>query len=329
MTSTLGSPSAAALPDGVAALAHWGVIRARGADAADFLRRQLTSDVATLDAGQAKLAGYCSAKGRLLASFVAWRPAEDEVLLACSASLLDATLKRLRMFVLRAKCELGDATAEVALHGVACADPATAAAALGDEAARAAVWQRVRGGDGASLIRLPDAAGRRRWLLAAPPGAALPALPPLAADAWRWLEVASGVAVVEAATADRHVPQMLNFELLGGVDFGKGCYPGQEVVARSQYRGTLKRRSLLFALDDGAASAGQEVFHSDDPGQPAGEVVNAAAAPAGGGAGALALVELKFAALDAGTLHLGAPGGPPLRPVAMPYEVPLHTVDPA
>ncbi len=327
MNDTLSSGPA---PSGAAALAHWGVIRASGEDAASFLQGQLTSDVASLDASGARLAGYCSPKGRLLASFVVWRPAADEVLLACSADLLPVTLKRLKMFVLRARCVLTDATQEVPLTGIACADAAVAAEVLGAAAAGAGVWQRVER-DGASLVRLPDAAGALRWLAAAPaPGFAPPALPPMRVAAWRWLEVASGVATIEAATADLFVPQMLNYELLGGVDFRKGCYPGQEVVARSQYRGTLKRRSLLFEVD-APAQAGQEVFHSEDPGQPAGQVVNAAAAPGGeASAGAsLALVELKFAALETGTLQLGAADGPALRPAAMPYAVPLHAVDPA
>ena len=322
--------------DGAAALTHWGVIRARGADAATFLHGQLTTDVQALDACRAVLAGYCSAKGRMLASFVVWRPAADEFLLGCSADLLVATLKRLRMFVLRAKCQLDDASAEVPLIGLA--GPA-AAAWLGD-AAPHAVWARTSH-DGASAIRLPDAAGVPRFLLTGPPPD-VPALPP---GAWRWLEVHSGVATIEQATVDTFVPQMLNYELLGGVDFRKGCYPGQEVVARSQYRGTLKRRSFLFEIDCDAGTAvgapaigvhaGQEVFHTADPAQPAGQVVNAAPwpqAPGGESFAArwLALVELKFALLDAaGTLRLGAPGGPPLRQVALPYALPLLAVDPA
>ena len=333
----MNPPAPQQAPDGAAALAHWGVIRARGADAGAFLHGQLTNDVQALDACRAVLAGYCSAKGRLLASFVVWRPAADEFLLACSADLLAATLKRLRMFVLRAKCQLDDATAEVPLTGLA--GPA-AAAWLGD-AAPAAVWARTAH-DGAGAIRLPDAAGAPRFLLPGPPPADLPALP---LDAWRWLEVQSGVPTIEQATVDRFVPQMLNYEVLGGVDFRKGCYPGQEVVARSQYRGTLKRRSFLFEIDPEAGvagsapavavHAGQEVFHTADPAQPAGQVVNAAPWPqaAGGGLPAtrwLALVELKFALLDAaGTLHLGAPGGPPLRQVPLPYALPLLAVDPA
>ena len=331
----MNAPTSERAPDGAAALAHWGVIRARGADAAAFLHGQLTNDVQALDACRACLAGYCSAKGRLLASFVVWRPAADEFLLACSADLLAPTLKRLRMFVLRAKCQLDDGTADLPLTGLA--GPA-AAAWLGD-AAPASVWARTSH-DGASAIRLPDAAGVPRFLLTGPPPAELPALPP---GAWRWLEVESGVATIEQATVDTFVPQMLNYEVLGGVDFRKGCYPGQEVVARSQYRGTLKRRSFLFEIgaEAGAGApvpgvhAGQEVFHSADPGQPAGQVVNAAPEPQASGGERpathwLALVELKFALLDAaGTLHLGAPGGPPLRQVALPYALPLLAVEPA
>src|SRR5436190_18689507 len=104
--------------DGAVPLTHWGVIRARGEDAAGFLHSQLTNDFSVLGLSEARLAGYCSAKGRMLASFVAWKAAHDEILLACDASVLPATLKRLSMFVLRAKCKLSDASAEVPLFGV-------------------------------------------------------------------------------------------------------------------------------------------------------------------------------------------------------------------
>jgi folate-binding protein YgfZ len=147
-----------------------------------------------------------------------------------------------------------------------------------------------------------------------------PALPALSADAWAWLEVTSGIARIVDATVERFVPQMVNFELVGGVNFQKGCYPGQEVVARSQYRGIVKRRAFVFEAD-AAAQPGQEVFHSGDAEQPAGMVINAASL-----AGAhRALVEVKLAALDAGSLHLGAAGGPLLQRIALqPYAVPIE-----
>jgi folate-binding protein YgfZ len=302
--------------EGVARLVDWGVIRARGDEAASFLHGQLTSDIAHLGASQARLAGYCSAKGRLLASFIVWKAADDEVLLACSADLLAPTLKRLRMFVLRAKCLLSDASADLPLFGLA---GSQATAWLAD-AAPGAVWDK-RERDGVSTIRLPDAAGQARYLCA---GGHAPPLPSLPLETWLWLEVRSGVARIEQATVEQFVPQMLNYEVLGGVDFQKGCYPGQEVVARSQYRGSIKRRSFLFDAD-ASASAGQEVFHSDDPAQPAGKVVNAAQRPRGTPPGSLALVELKLAALDtAGSLHLGDPQGATLRRVELPYALPLE-----
>jgi hypothetical protein len=302
--------------EGVARLDDWGVIRASGTEAASFLHGQLTSDVAHLDASQARLAGYCSAKGRLLASFVVWRTGENEVLLACSADLLEATLKRLRMFVLRARCVLSDASAELPLYGLVGA-PATAWLA---DAAPGPVWGK-RERDGLCAIRLPDGAGQARYLCA---GGAAPPLSAISPAAWRWLEVRSGVARIEKATIEQFVPQMLNYELLGGVDFQKGCYPGQEVVARSQYRGSVKRRSFLFEAD-ATASAGDEVFHAGDPTQPAGKVVNAAAQPAGHPAGSLVLVELKLAALGGGSLHLGSPQGAALQRVELPYALPLES----
>ena len=310
--SDLPSNPSAPLPqlDGAVRLADWGLIRATGADAASFLHGQLTQDMTGLREGQARLAGYCSAKGRLLASFIVWREGPDNLLLACSADLLPATLKRLSMFVLRAKCKLSDASAELALWGLA------GAATLGPTAALAP-WQ-VQPAEGGWRLRLPDAAGLPRALQVQPTAAPAPAAATLASGDWQWLEVQSGIARIVGATVEQFVPQMVNLELVGGVNFQKGCYPGQEVVARSQYRGTLKRRAVLVDCDT-APVAGQELFHSDDPGQPAGLVALAAPAPQGGGS---ALVELKLAALAGGSLHLGAPDGPALRPAPLPYALP-------
>jgi tRNA-modifying protein YgfZ len=283
--------------DGAVRLTDWGVIRATGADAATFLQSQLTQDVRTLDAERAALAGWCSAKGRLLASFVAWRPEAETFLLACSADVLPAVLKRLSMFVLRAKCKLSDASAEVPLWGEA-------------GAASPPAWRR----DGAR-IGLPVAQGIARALRV---GEAPSSLPSLDAQAWAWLEVTSGLPRITAATVEQFVPQMVNLELVGGVDFQKGCYPGQEVVARSQYRGTLKRRAFVFHAS-AAAIAGQELFHSADAQQPAGMVVNAASWQGRH----RVLAEVKLAALSDGTLHLGDASGPVLTRVEMPYAVPI------
>jgi folate-binding protein YgfZ len=304
---------------GVCRLADRGVIRASGADAATFLQGQLTNDVASLDAGSARLAGFCSAKGRLQASFIVWRPAEDEFLLSCSTGVLAPTLKRLSMFVLRAKCKLTDASDEIALFGVA---GTAATAMLGD----CAVWRGRRHG-AATAFRLPDGAGSQRDLLAAPVDAEVDvgAAPAMTLETWRWLEVESGIVTIEASTVDRFVPQMVNFELVGGVDFKKGCYPGQEVVARSQYRGTTKRRTLLFDCDALPAPA-QDVFIAGAANEPAGTVVNAAPHPEHPGGSAL--VEVRLTALGA-DLRLGGADGPPLRQRPLPYPVPLDVAAPA
>lgn len=310
MTDTASPGQAQALPDDLFSspvqaavrLPDWGLIRALGPDAATFLQGQLTADVAGLQPGQATPAGYCSPKGRLLASFVVWRVSAEEFLLACSADLLAPTLKRLSMYVLRAKCKLSDAGAEWPVWGAV--GPADGAPA----------WT-ARSAGGTHAVRLPDAQGQARWLVAGTLEA-----PALEAAAWRQLEVHSGVVRIVAATADQFVPQMVNLELVGGVNFKKGCYPGQEVVARSQYRGTLKRRAVLLASPVPLAE-GQEVFHDADPGQPAGLV--ALAAPAVGASPALALVEVKRALAEGpGRFHLGAADGPALDPQPLPYPLP-------
>lgn len=289
---------------GASRLNDLGVIRAQGADAAAFLHGQLTSDFASLAPTEARLTGFCSAKGRLLATLIGWRSAEDELLLVLPAELLPPILKRLSMFVMRAKCKLSDVTADWQLWG------------LTGEAGPGLTW--TRGENGA--IRLPDAPGQALYLLPLPAAAQAPALP--AADDWHWLAVQSALPWVLAATSDQFVPQMLNFELLGGVNFKKGCYPGQEVVARSQYRGSLKRRSYLYELD-GMAAPGQEIFHSDDPGQPAGQVVNVAAHLGI----SLILAETKIAARNSGNLHLASADGPLLRPQAMPYALDVDVTE--
>ena len=294
--------------DGALRLHDWGLILAQGPEAAAFLNSQLTQQMLHLDAAQARPAGYCSPKGRLLATFVAWQAAPETIALACSADLLPVTLKRLSMYVLRAKCKLTDRSSQWPLYGLA--GPAADTVLAGSVAE--ADWACGRHGD-AWVIRLPVADGVSRCLWA---GADAPPLPSLADDAWRWLEVRSGVPRIVAATVDRFVPQMLNLELLGAVDFKKGCYPGQEVVARSQYRGTIKRRTYL--LDSAVPLApGDEVFHSDDPGQPAGMVVLAASLEGRHAA----LAELKMAALHSGTLHAGGADGPRLSAAALPYTL--------
>ena len=302
----------ASLPaiNGVAPLPHLGVIRAEGEDAARFLHGQLTQDFVLLGPDQARLAALCSPKGRMLASFIGIKPTPQEVLLICQADLLAATLKRLSMFVLRAKLCLSDASADFELHGL-----------MGNALEKIAKENRLtmecRDFSSGKLIFLPSAPGLERAIWIAPRGTSAPASASLAPDLWQWAEVQSGVAWVSAAIADQFVPQMLNYESVGGVNLKKGCYPGQEVVARSQFRGVLKRRAFIVHADAPLA-ASQEVFSAADPDQPCGLVVQAAPSPTGGFD---AIASLQISAAASPGLHAGSPDGPELTLKPLPYTL--------
>ncbi len=294
---------------GIALLPHWGVIRAQGEDAAKFLQGQLTQDFVLLGAAQARLAGFCTAKGRLQASFIGFKQSPTDILLICSRDILPATLKRLSMFVLRAKVKLSDASEEFLLRGLI---GNSASALVADHPA----WTRIES-DLASVIVLYPAQGQTRALWVAPVGGPEPVAGPISTELWQWSEVQSGIAMVSAPIVEAFVPQMLNYESVGGVNFKKGCYPGQEVVARSQFRGTLKRRTFLMHGDTEMA-AGQEVFHSSDTEQACGTVAQAAAAPGGGFD---ALVSMLTSAAESGELRLGNSQGPLLTLGHLPYAL--------
>ena len=259
---------------GITPLTHLGVIRAQGDEAAKFLHGQLTQDFALLGPQQGRLAAYLSPKGRMLASFIGCQRSATEVLLVCSRDLLAATLKRLSMFVLRTKVKLTDASDEFALYGLA----GDALISIAGSAYPA--WSKADFDD-QILVHLYPALGQPRGLWIAPQGSPAPQGQALDAALWAWGEVRSGVATLSAPLVETFVPQMLNYESVGGVNFKKGCYPGQEVVARSQFRGQLKRRTYL-AHSPSALAVGAEIFTAEDAEQAVGLVVQSAPAPAGG-----------------------------------------------
>ena len=298
--------------EGVVPVRSLGIIKVEGADAASFLQGQLTQDFVLLKPGEARLAAFCSAKGRMQASFVGVKrnrdDGDEEILLMCSLDVLPATLKRLSMFVMRAKARLTDASGEFSIFGVAGA----AARNLGLNVNTP--WLAATVGTGTAISLYPAmTVARALWV--GPKSDAPPAGITLAEALWANSEVLSGIATINAKTADAFVPQMLNYESVGGVNFKKGCYPGQEVVARSQFRGTLKRRGYIVHGDEPMA-AGDEVFASTDAEQPCGTVAQAAACPAGGFD---AIVSMQVAAAGAGGLTLGSAGGAKLELQALPY----------
>jgi folate-binding protein YgfZ len=307
----------------VAPLTDLGLIAATGEEAAAFLHNQLTNDVEHLGSADARLAGYCSPKGRLLATFLMWKSA-DAIMLQVPRQIQPAVQKRLQMFILRTKAKLVDRSDEYVALGLA-GEPAAAVLTQWFPTLPAAPYSKVESEAG-TLIRMPDAfnAPRYQWIASVDAAqqawaALTKALTPVGTQVWRLAEINAGVPQITQPTQERFVPQMVNFELIGGVNFKKGCYPGQEIVARSQYLGKLKRRMVLASVDTREASPGMEVFSSADPEQPCGMIVNAEPNSSGG---ADCLVELKLAALEDGTVHLGSAAGAMLRFNPLPYRLP-------
>lgn len=298
----------AAMPHGgVAMLRHLGVLSVSGPDAASFLHNQLTNDVLALPRGSLHLAGYCSAKGRLLATMIVCKT-DDAVLLVTPRDLLPGLQKRLQMFVLRAKVALSDVSEQHRVIGIAAPDPDSLS--LSEAAGCYGSW--------------PSAPGLHRglWIGTLEQASALGErlsgrLATVDDSVWRWLDIRAGLPMVVEATREQFVPQMINFDLVGGVNFRKGCYPGQEVVARSQYLGKLKRRMRLASVQAPLAAAGMEVFSEADPGQPCGMVVNAERNPQGDWD---LLVEIKLDLANA-PVHLGAPDAALLQFADLPYAL--------
>jgi len=316
-----------AVPSAPVVCAHtaWGLIEAAGDDAIAFLHGQLSSDVPVLAPGQGQYWSYNSPKGRMLANGVLWRPARgpsDRVLMLLSSDLVEPVRRRLSMFVLRAKVTIEDVRERHALLGVAGGDAALAVReALGVTVAP--MTATSFGAGDTTALALPD--GRIVVAAAAASGplvhAALARNAAIAdADAWRWFGIAAGVPMITSPTSDLFVPQAANWDLLGGVNFKKGCYPGQEIVARMQYLGRLKERLFVFRTDTRDAAAGTRLFSATfGDGQSCGNVVNAAHDTS---SGSVLLAVVQTAAAAAQDVRLGAADGPLLTALALPYAVP-------
>ena len=289
---------------GSCALPHLGVIAARGPEAAHFLHNQLTQDFVLLDMQHARLAAFCNAKGRMQASMVGFKTSAEEVLLVMRADLLPQTLKRLSMFVMRSKVKLSDASAEWTVFG-----------RLAKKVEATSPWKLSHDDSGWSVSLYP-ACGVARFLCLTPAESPL-ADSGLDLSDWLLSDILSGVGDVQAATFEAFVPQMLNYESIDGVNFKKGCYPGQEVVARSQFRGILKRRTYL-AGSTLPLQAGQEIFHSSDASQPAGQVVQAVSHTQHGH---WALVCLQTSSVEEGELRPAETTGSVLTLHPLPYAL--------
>jgi tRNA-modifying protein YgfZ len=295
-----------------------GLLAFTGADAEAFLQGQFSNDVAALVPGTIQLSSYNSPKGRMLANLVLWRVDADSFRALVPADLAEPLRKRLAMYVLRAKVVVADVSATTALVGIAGPHALDAVLATFGEAPPPG---HVVAKDSEALVGLPDgrivAVTARTMMKARIESLAdhATAAPP---EYWRWLGIRAGVPTIHPATQDLFVPQTANWDLLGGVNFQKGCYPGQEIVARTQYLGRLKERLQIFHGEFPSPEPGTKMYGELFGNQSCGTVVDAAAAP-GGGTDLLAVVQL--AALS-GRIRLGATDGPAMESLPLPYVIP-------
>jgi hypothetical protein len=295
-----------------AQLQHLGMLSCTGDDARTFLQAQLTNGIEDIAPDEARRAGWCSAKGRLLA-LVLVVPQQGGLLLQVSRDIAPAIARRLSMFVFRAKAKVADVSDAWTQYGLWGEAAETRLAQLGLAVPQGEL--QVTRSEGIAVVRV----GAQRFLVLAP-AAQRGRFSSLALEqgeaSWVLQEIRSGLPQVVQATQEEFVPQMVNLERLGALDFKKGCYPGQEVVARTQYRGVLKRR-MARARVPAPAAAGDDLYVDEFAGQASGKVVAAAAVP-GGGSELLAVVQIS--ALDSGQpIRLRAPDGPHLELLPLPY----------
>ena len=300
-------------------LPQFGVIRFSGEDAQAFLHNQLSCDVAALANGRSTYGAYCTPKGRMLASFLLWQ-SEDGYFMQLPSPLREPIQKQLSKFILRSKVKAADISSDWTLIGVS-GDAGALVRQVAGQAPQGA-HEVVRTAD-AMVLGLP---GNRVEIVVARDKAAR-VLEALAAGAekadperWEWLDITAGIPTVLPATQETFVPQMVNLDLIGGVSFEKGCYPGQEIVARMHYRGTLKQRMYLARITGAEKpQPGDKLYSPAFGNQSCGTIVNAARSPADGFD---ALAVIQIASADAGGVHWKSPDGPLLELLPLPYSVP-------
>jgi folate-binding protein YgfZ len=307
-------------------LGQFGTLRVSGEEAQSFLQNLLSNDIREVSSTRAQLSSFNTAKGRMLATTLIWRKGDD-YLLQLPRALCEPVRKKLSMYVLRAKVKITDASDEIISIGLSGANaqemlrtqfrelPQTPLGVLCDPQGSI-----IRINDTRLQINTPATHAAVLWT------ALSQHAQPVGSACWDWLNIRSGIPVILPPTQEQFVAQMVNLELLGGVNFKKGCYPGQEIVARMQYLGKLKRRMYLAHLDypvhpDGSdmPQAGDELFSADMEGQASGMIVNAAPAP---GSGYDVLASIQTSSQQTQAVHWKSLQGEELQFLPLPYPLP-------
>ncbi len=306
-------------------LSHLGLIRFSGEDAQNFLQGQLSCNVHSIDSTQASHGGYCTPRGRLLGSFLMWQDVSDNsYLMQLPVEQVETMARRLKMFVLRAKVSIQDNTDDFIRIGIAGNNAlALLQGTLPDTAISPVPLAVTSILDGQVICHSENRFEIITTLTQAPllwerlnkhthcAGAAV----------WDWLEIREGIPAIFNATQEHFIPQMVNLDIIGGVSFKKGCYPGQEIVARTRYLGKIKRRMYLAHLDIDSSqdiAAGDSLFGTDTSDQACGMIAHAAPAPAGG---VDVLAVIQTSSVEAGPIHWKTLSGPQLVILPLPYSI--------
>jgi len=304
-----------------------GVLSLSGQDAAKLLQGQATCDILSLPPGQTTLGAFCTAKGRAYALFRALRT-EDRVYLLLPSALLETVSQRLSKYVLRSDVKIDDASGRWAVFGLCGGHADTALKALGLPPLNQDNEAEGQTGLVASIyaIRIPDPECPRFLVLAdAAKSAGISrfleshGLERTGASHWQLKDIRAGIPAIVAETVEEFVPQMLNLDLLGGISFNKGCYTGQEIVARTHYLGQSKRRMYrLKGVGYPVPQAGAAVLQDGEE-QAAGRVVSSAETPE---AGYELLAVLNRATAENPGVLLKTADGQALSLSTLPYSLP-------
>ena len=296
-------------------LSHLSMIELNGADTLTFLQGQLTNDVKQLDQTQAHYTGYCSAKGRLLAFFLGFNY-KQSIYLQLPDSLLEPISKRLKMFVMRSKVQVNQAG--LVSFGISGPDAANFLNQQLTALPAEPLSQRCT--EEYTLIKLPSHQYDRYQFIATPDVALKiwnnlkQSCLPVGKPCWDWLETQAGIPEIVPTTQEQFVPQMANLDLINAINFKKGCYTGQEIVARTHYLGTLKRRTYLANIQTSDTPlAGDKLMNGEE--NEVGQIVRVAPTV---DAGFDVLVELRIEAKEAGDIFWHKT---PLSFKALPYSL--------
>lgn len=309
----------------VCELTPLGLIHVTGEEAESFLHGQFTNDLKQVTTHFSQLSSYCNPKGRILSIFRIFKRDKDYFLIL-PKEVLEVTLRKLTMFKLRTKADLLDASGQFALFGVAGLETETVLENLD-----IAVPQKANDclqEDGATMIRLPGENTRVLFVTTVERAASLwkqlsEKLPAMTSRLWDLHDIFSGIPQVTARTSEAFTPQMTNLELIDGVSFTKGCYPGQEVVARTHYLGKPNRRMYRAAITtDHAPGPGTNIFSPEEGSQAVGKVVMSQMESTNS---AGALLVLRTEKQDDPNLHIESTTGPSVSIQTLPYSLEPHT----